>query len=443
MKKILSIIVAIITSITFISCSSNKTIDTSDIKTLENSFRSAIGVTNQGDPFEALNEVVGDYEHFSFDNHPGKFTLYSMNLSSGYSNYINEVNWHSNEELTQQDYVDAIEMFLAYYGIDSDINDISSETTTKFSTNNYNLEVSGGDGEHLSIKMSPLYERYKLPEIAALNAMDYLKKSLKDPSSLQVFGLYYSDLLSDKIAIKIDYSGRNGFGGVTRDNYYIEFYSNSNGFPLVYNSIADLYHYDTLNRTFIDKIDYDWTADLSGHISIELKAEDTTSSVADPIVQKWKDGKLYAMKDGKIVTDYQGVAPDEDGNYYYITYGGVNTDFKGRYSAQNEKIYEVEKGRATEIESETNSSTSTTSTTSVTSLTKNAQISDSDIEVQKMADSSWSAVKNGVVVSEFTGILSNEYGTWYIKNGKVDFSFTGDVDYNGNKYKVEKGKVIG
>ena len=41
----------------------------------------------------------------------------------------------------------------------------------------------------------------------------------------------------------------------------------------------------------------------------------------------------------------------------------------------------------------------------------------------------------------FTGIAKNEYGTWYVKNGKVDFSKNGKVTYNGKTYTVEKGKV--
>lgn len=32
-------------------------------------------------------------------------------------------------------------------------------------------------------------------------------------------------------------------------------------------------------------------------------------------------------------------------------------------------------------------------------------------------------------------------GTWYVKNGKVDFSKNGKVTYNGKVYTVANGKV--
>ncbi|MBO4383270.1 MAG: Ltp family lipoprotein, partial [Clostridia bacterium] len=48
---------------------------------------------------------------------------------------------------------------------------------------------------------------------------------------------------------------------------------------------------------------------------------------------------------------------------------------------------------------------------------------------------------NRNLVSSYNGIAANDMGTWYIKNGLVDFSYTGDLSVNGAVYHVEKGKV--
>lgn len=45
------------------------------------------------------------------------------------------------------------------------------------------------------------------------------------------------------------------------------------------------------------------------------------------------------------------------------------------------------------------------------------------------------------LISIFNGIASNENGRWYIRNGKVDFSYNGYVTQNGVRYHVVNGKV--
>lgn len=53
----------------------------------------------------------------------------------------------------------------------------------------------------------------------------------------------------------------------------------------------------------------------------------------------------------------------------------------------------------------------------------------------------WGLYENGVLVDSFTGIASNNLGTWYIKNGLVDFSYTGPVTFNGISYEVNGGQA--
>lgn len=53
----------------------------------------------------------------------------------------------------------------------------------------------------------------------------------------------------------------------------------------------------------------------------------------------------------------------------------------------------------------------------------------------------WGLYENGNLVNTFTGIASNDLGNWYIKDGLVDFSYTGPVTYNNAVYNVVNGQV--
>ena len=47
----------------------------------------------------------------------------------------------------------------------------------------------------------------------------------------------------------------------------------------------------------------------------------------------------------------------------------------------------------------------------------------------------------GNLISGYTGIASNDRGTWYLNDGIVDFSYTGNLSVGGTVYPVNGGKV--
>ena len=51
-------------------------------------------------------------------------------------------------------------------------------------------------------------------------------------------------------------------------------------------------------------------------------------------------------------------------------------------------------------------------------------------------------VKDGKVDLTFNGFAANEKGSWFVQNGIVQFNYVGPVIMNGIKYNVDKGKVI-
>ena len=62
--------------------------------------------------------------------------------------------------------------------------------------------------------------------------------------------------------------------------------------------------------------------------------------------------------------------------------------------------------------------------------------------VSKIADGKWALMQNGSPVTSFTGVASNDNGTWYLENGYVNFNFSGKVVFNGVTYDVENGRVV-
>ena len=52
----------------------------------------------------------------------------------------------------------------------------------------------------------------------------------------------------------------------------------------------------------------------------------------------------------------------------------------------------------------------------------------------------WGVYENGQP-TDYTGIAQNQYGSWYVKDGKVDFTYTGSYDFAGTTFNVVTGEV--
>lgn len=51
-------------------------------------------------------------------------------------------------------------------------------------------------------------------------------------------------------------------------------------------------------------------------------------------------------------------------------------------------------------------------------------------------------MRDGEVDTYYNGIAGNELGDWFIKDGKVDFTYSGEFTCNSNTYTVDKGKAV-
>lgn len=81
-------------------------------------------------------------------------------------------------------------------------------------------------------------------------------------------------------------------------------------------------------------------------------------------------------------------------------------------------------------------------TTSPALTTSDPVVAAANGTVTQQADGRWAFINNGVVDTNFTGVASNQSGSWYIENGYVNFNFSGKVVFDGITYDVENGRVF-
>lgn len=151
-----------------------------------------------------------------------------------------------------------------------------------------------------------------------------------------------------------------------------------------------------------------------------------------------KDRKTYVIEKSKVKTDYTGVMKINniwrmvingivDYNYtgtgtnnfgtWYVENGVVDLKYTGTY-------YEGDKAHIVEG-----------SKIYVTVNKKTTEV----IKINGI----WRMIIDGAVDYNYTGIGTNNLGTWLIENGKVTFNYTGNyTDKSGKVYKVEKSKIV-
>lgn len=105
----------------------------------------------------------------------------------------------------------------------------------------------------------------------------------------------------------------------------------------------------------------------------------------------------------------------------------------------------VEKRQEAQTEA-TSTTSKTVSTTSTSTLppTETTTIVISVVPegaVVENRNGSWGLYKDGLLISNFTGIATNEYGKWYLENGLVNFKYSGSFSSNGNSYTIINGQV--
>ena len=107
-----------------------------------------------------------------------------------------------------------------------------------------------------------------------------------------------------------------------------------------------------------------------------------------------------------------GLAPAEDGNWYYYKDGQIATEISG-LAANEYGWFKVTNGKV-------------------------------DLDYTGLAanENGWFKVTNGKVDFDYTGLAANENGWFKVANGKVDFDYTGTAVNEYGVWNVVNGKVV-
>ena len=146
------------------------------------------------------------------------------------------------------------------------------------------------------------------------------------------------------------------------------------------------------------------------------------------------NGKLYYVKEGTIYFDEAGVRTYKS-KKYLLRNGTVYKDYSGFYQSSDIWYY-VKKGVVKNTTSLIKGTVNDVK--GYWHVVKGKVKFDTNV-VKK--GSTWYYVKNGKVDFTYTGPASNKKGWWYIENGKLNFNFTGFTATNTGKWYVENGKI--
>ena len=124
-----------------------------------------------------------------------------------------------------------------------------------------------------------------------------------------------------------------------------------------------------------------------------------------------EDGNWYYYKDGQIATEISGLAANEYG-WFKVTNGKVDFDYTGLAANEN-GWFKVTNGKV-----------------------------DFDYIGLAANENGWFKVTNGKVDFDYTGLAANENGWFKVTNGKVDFEYTGTAANEYGVWNVVNGKVV-
>lgn len=178
---------------------------------------------------------------------------FSSTILTGNLGYISVLRWTSNDSYSLNDLENLMQSVTKTYSVDEVKADDSNtyiwsnrETPNKYEfEGNYELEeVECGLNDE-----NKLWIKWRIPEesaniddneIASYETLNMLSKMLKNPDSLQIHSIRYTENVEEEgqkveglVGIKIDYSAQNSFGGYVRDNYYT-IVDVANGYRIIY-----------------------------------------------------------------------------------------------------------------------------------------------------------------------------------------------------------------
>lgn len=161
-----------------------------------------------------------------------------------------------------------------------------------------------------------------------------------------------------------------------------------------------------------------------------------TSSVATNFTGFKKDtkGTWYYFKNGKIAWNYFNLAQGSNGVWYFVNGGYIDKNVTGLAFYNNAWFY-VEKGQVN---------------WKANTLAKNKhgwwKVTNGMVDFNFTGlfkyKNMWYYLKNGKIDRNYKGLVQGASGKWYyVQKGKIDWDYSGTPYYNGQYWKVSKGRM--
>ena len=147
-----------------------------------------------------------------------------------------------------------------------------------------------------------------------------------------------------------------------------------------------------------------------------------------------KNGWFY-IKKGQVDFSYNGLVKNDQG-WWAVHKGKVDFNYNG-FESNDQGMWYCEKGKITFNKTDVIKDSKTGIWWNVIKSKVTPGIT-----VAKNVNGWWYIDKNGKVDFTFNGLAKNQYGTWVIEKGKVNFNYNGKYTYNGKNYNIKDGKVI-
>ena len=147
----------------------------------------------------------------------------------------------------------------------------------------------------------------------------------------------------------------------------------------------------------------------------DITSEDSTSIIEQNKLKEYtgliKIDNIWRMiENGKINYNYTGIGTNEYGTWY-LENGEINFKYTGSYKDSMNDTWIIRQGKV------------------------------EDTNKLLKIDNIWRMIINGKIDYNYTGIGTNEYGTWYLENGEITLKYTGTYYEGEYAYIIEESRV--
>ena len=228
----------------------------------------------------------------------------------------------------------------------------------------------------------------------------------------KVFALNNENVIDNRLKENIEVSNYN------EENVNDQIKEETNDF--IFDSSAENCYYEQEDINDNSVKEYDYGVDKEDIVDKKVNDNDITTEDSTSIIEQNKlkeytglikiDNIWRMIINGKIDYNYTGIGTNEYGTWYFEN-GEINFKYTGSYKDSMNDTWVIRQGKV------------------------------EDTNKLLKIDNIWRMIINGKIDYNYTGIGTNEYGTWYLENGEITLKYTGTYYEGEYAYIIEESRV--